>query len=51
MSNEVLKEKVAEYTAKVEKASAKFPERKNLAYNRLYTPADIEGMDYLQDLG
>ena len=51
MSNEVLKEKVAEYTAKVEKASAKFPERKNLAYNRLYTPADLEGMDYLQDLG
>jgi len=51
MSNEVLKEKVAEYSAKVEKASAKFPERKNLAYNRLYTPADIEGMDYLQDLG
>ena len=51
MSNESLKAKVAEYTAKVDKASAKFPERKNLAYNRLYTPLDIEGMDYETDLG
>jgi len=51
MDNENLKSKVAEYTAKVEKASAKFPERKNLEYNRLYTPLDIEGMDYLRDLG
>lgn len=32
-----LKEKMAEYTGKVEKAQAKFPERKNLPYNRLYT--------------
>ncbi len=51
MDNENLKAKVAEYTAKVEKASAKFPERKNLEYNRLYTPLDLEGMDYMRDLG
>lgn len=48
---ESLKAKVAEYTAKVEKASAKFPERKNLEYNRLYTPLDLEGQDYERDLG
>ena len=51
MDNESLKLKVAEYTAKVEKASAKFPERKNLEYNRLYTPLDLEGQDYEKDLG
>jgi len=51
MNNESLKLKVAEYTAKVDKASAKFPERKNLEYNRLYTPLDLEGMDYEQELG
>lgn len=51
MNNESLQQKVAEYTAKVEKASAKFPERKNLEYNRLYTPLDLEGMDYEKDLG
>ena len=51
MNNESLKVKVAEYTAKVEKASAKFPERKNLEYNRLYTPLDLEGMDYEEKLG
>lgn len=51
MVNESLKVKLAEYTAKVEKASAKFPERKNLEYNRLYTPVDLEGFDYERDLG
>jgi len=51
VNNESLKVKVAEYTAKVEKASAKFPERKNLEYNRLYTPLDLEGMDYEEKLG
>jgi len=51
MNNESLKLKVAEYTAKVAKASAKFPERKNLEYNRLYTPIDLEGMDYEKELG
>jgi len=51
MDNENLKTKVAEYTAKVEKASAKFPERKNIEYNRLYTPLDLEGFDYDKELG
>jgi len=51
MSNENLKAKVAEYNAKVEKASAKFPERKNLPEQRLYTPVDVEGLDYERDLG
>ncbi|WP_414714961.1 acyl-CoA mutase large subunit family protein [Sporomusa sp.] len=41
---------MAEYTGKVEKSLAKFPERKNLSYNRLYTPLDIEGLDYEKDL-
>ena len=49
-STNSLKEKMAEYTGKVEKSLAKFPERKNLAYNRLYTPLDIEGLDYEKDL-
>ena len=51
MNNESLKVKVAEYTAKVVKSSEKFPERKNLEYNRLYTPLDLEGTDYEKDLG
>ena len=51
MSNEVLKEKLAAYAAKVEKAIAKNPERGNLAHNRLYTPLDIEGTDYVNDIG
>ena len=46
MANETLGAKMAEYTAKVEKALAKNPERQNLAHNRLYTPLDIEGFDY-----
>ncbi|XEQ92481.1 Methylmalonyl-CoA mutase [Sporomusa carbonis] len=46
-----LKQKMAEYTGKVEKALAKFPERKNLPHNRLYTPLDIEGTDYERDIG
>ena len=50
MSNEVLKEKLAAYAAKVEKAIAKNPERGNLAHNRLYTPLDIEGTDYVNDI-
>lgn len=51
MSNENLKAKVAEYNAKVEKAAAKFPERKNLPEQRIYTPVDVEGLDYERDLG
>ena len=51
MAHESLKEKMAAYNAKVEKSLTKNPERKNLAHNRLYTPLDIEGFDYEQDLG
>lgn len=51
MANESLKAKTADYTAKVEKSLAKFPERQNLTMNRLYTPLDIEGFDYERDLG
>lgn len=51
MSNQTLKEKMAAYTGKVEKSLAKFPERANLAHNRLYTPLDIEGFEYEEQLG
>jgi methylmalonyl-CoA mutase N-terminal domain/subunit len=51
MSNDTLKEKFAAYQAKVDKALAKFPERKNLMAERLCTPLDIEGFDYEQELG
>ncbi|WP_425060009.1 Methylmalonyl-CoA mutase [Sporomusa carbonis] len=51
MVDESIKQKMAEYTGKVEKALAKFPERKNLPHNRLYTPLDIEGTDYERDIG
>lgn len=51
MANESLKGKLQAYDAKVAKALAKNPERVNLAHNRLYTPLDIEGFDYEQDLG
>lgn len=40
-----------EYEAKVAKAVAKFPERKNFEAQRLYTPLDIEDFDYGEKLG
>lgn len=51
MANDSLKNKLAEYEAVCEKTIAKFPERKNLAHKRLYTPFDLEGFDYEKDLG
>ena len=51
MANESLKAKQEAYTAKVEKAIAKNPERINLPKMRLATPLDIEGFDYEKDLG
>ncbi len=51
MANESLEAKKQAYDAKVEKALAKHPERKNLAHNRLYTPLDTENLDYERDLG
>ena len=35
----------------MEKSLEKLPERENLAHNRLYTPLDVEGIDYEKDLG
>ncbi|MBP2650464.1 MAG: scpA 1 [Firmicutes bacterium] len=51
MDDQSLRAKLAEYTAKVEKTIAKRPERKNLEHNRLYTPLDLEDLDYERDLG
>lgn len=51
MSNENLKAKLAEYNAKVEKAIAKFPERKNIPAKSMYTPLDIENTDYETEIG
>lgn len=46
-----LQAKMEAYTAKVEKSLAKFPERKNLEHNRLYTPLDLGDFDYEVKLG
>ncbi|MBP2640937.1 MAG: scpA 1 [Firmicutes bacterium] len=51
MANETLKTKKQAYDAQVDKSLAKRPERKNLAHDRLYTPLDIEELDYETDLG
>lgn len=51
MSNENLKAKLAEYDAKVQKATARFPERKHIPEQRIYTPLDIEGTDYESEIG
>lgn len=46
MDKEKLQQGLNEYEAKVAKAVAKFPERKNFEAQRLYTPLDIEDFDY-----
>lgn len=51
MDKEKLKQGLNEYEAKVAKATAKFPERKNFEAQRLYTPLDIEDFDYGEKLG
>ena len=51
MANETFMAALAKYEEDAAKVVAKFPERKNLKYNRLYTPLDIEGFDYEKDLG
>ena len=51
MDNEKLQQGLNEYEAKVAKATAKFPERKNFEAQRLYTPLDIEDFDYGEKLG
>lgn len=51
MDKEKLQQGLNEYEAKVAKAVAKFPERKNFEAQRLYTPLDIEDLDYGEKLG
>lgn len=51
MNKEKLQQGLNEYEAKVAKATAKFPERKNFEAQRLYTPLDIEDFDYGEKLG
>lgn len=51
MDKEKLQQGLNEYEAKVAKAVAKFPERKNFEAQRLYTPIDIEDFDYGEKLG
>lgn len=40
-----------EYQAKVEKMLEKNPEQKNFSTKRVYTPLDVQGMDYLEKQG
>lgn len=51
MNKEKLQQGLNEYEAKVAKAVAKFPERKNFEAQRLYTPLNIEDFDYGEKLG
>lgn len=51
MDKEKLQQGLNEYEAKIAKAVAKFPERKNFEAQRLYTPLDIEDFDYGEKLG
>ena len=51
MDKEKLQQGLNEYEAKVAKATAKFPERKNFEAQRLCTPLDIEDFDYGEKLG
>ncbi len=51
MDKEKMQQGLNEYEAKVAKATAKFPERKNFEAQRLYTPLDIEDFDYGEKLG
>ena len=51
MSNENIKAGLEKYTASVEKTLAKFPERKNVPEQRLYTPLDLGDQDYNEAIG
>ena len=49
---EMIKQGLDAYNAKVAKATAKFPERPHMdAKQRLYTPLDIDGFNYLEKDG
>ncbi len=56
--SEEFKKALADWNAKTDKAAAKFPDRKakfvtgsNAPVERLYSPEDLEGRDYMADLG
>lgn len=51
MENTNIIEGLKKYEAKVDKACAKFPERKEFSVKNLYTPLDIKKFDYLNNLG
>jgi methylmalonyl-CoA mutase N-terminal domain/subunit len=46
-----LEEEYRRWRETTEKSLAKFPERPNLALDRLYTPLDVEHVEYLPDIG
>jgi methylmalonyl-CoA mutase N-terminal domain/subunit len=55
---EGLKDAIRKWSEAVEKKAAKAPERSpsfvntsNITVNRLYSPLDLEGMDYLSEIG
>ena len=48
---EEIKQGLADYEAKVTKANAKFPERKEFKEKHVYTPLDVEGFDYCSKSG
>ena len=51
-NKEMLQQGLEAYNAKVAKATAKFPERPHMdAKQRIYTPLDIEGFNYLEKDG
>ena len=48
--NMMLEQAFAQWQAETEKGLARFPERKNLAFKRLFTPNDVKGTDYLEQI-
>ena len=51
MSNEKIQAELEKYEADLKKTTAKFPLRPNVPEQGLYTPLDVEGADYVEDLG
>ena len=51
MSNEKIQAELEKYEADLKKTTAKFPLRPNVPEQGLYTPLDVEGGDYAEDLG
>ena len=49
--NVMLEQAFAQWQAETEKGLARFPERKNLAFKRLFTPHDVKETDYLEQIG